>query len=408
MASQLWWERPDLSYRDGLLHLANEDLASFARSAGTPTFAYSAARVLSNLARIHAALENQAVEHEVYYALKANRYQPLVTSLRLLGRCGIDVCSPNELLLARQCGFREHEITYTGTSVSNRDLDIVALHPAVQFNCDSISTLKRLGKRCPGRTIGLRINPQMTASHLETISYAGDQATKFGLYPDRFGEALEVAESFDLRVNTLHFHSASGYLNNELEAFSSLLDELDGFLDAAPLVKTIDIGGGLGVPLRNGDQPLDLERWARLVADFAKPRNLAVQVEPGDYLVKDAGVLLVEVNSVEEKGGSCFVGVDAGFNLSNLHAVYDYPLIVAPVLLRDGQPVKTVTLAGNINEGVDTLAEGIALQVPEEGDILALGNLGGYSTSNSSNHCMRGDFQEYLLMDGCIPMDGLK
>ena len=110
-----------------------------------------------------------------------------------------------------------------------------------------------------------------------------------------------------------------------------------------------------------------------------------------------AGLLLVEVNTVEEKGGTLFVGVDAGFNLSNLHAYYQYPYIVTALVERDS-PLAQVTIAGNINEGIDTLAEDIPLPLPQEGDLLAIMNLGGYSSSNSSNHCMRGDYQEFVLV----------
>ena len=97
--------------------------------------------------------------------------------------------------------------------------------------------------------------------------------------------------------------------------------------------------------------PLDLEAWAASLAEFARLRKLEIQLEPGDYLVKDAGALLVEVNSVEEKSGTTFVGVNAGFNLSNLHAFYKVPLVVTPLCLEPDSGTKKVTIAGNINEG---------------------------------------------------------
>jgi diaminopimelate decarboxylase len=397
VTGDFWWQREDLLYREGKLFLADEDLAHLARSAGTPCFAYSAPRVLDNMSRLHTALQRHQIKHSIYYALKANRYLPLLASLRLQGECGIDVCSPNELRLARQVGFHEREITYTGTSVSNQDLDIIADHPGVHINCDAISTLHRLGQRCPGREIGLRLNPQLSASHLEHISYGGVKASKFGIYPDRFEEALDVAKHYDMPVTTLHFHSASGYLNDELDVFQRILEQTDRFLRQVPAVGKVDIGGGLGVPLRPEDKTLDLDRWAALLADFVDGRGLEIQVEPGDYLVKDAGVLLVEVNTVEEKGGTLFVGVNAGFNLSNLAAYYAYPLIVAPLTWRGNSPMRKMSIVGNINEAIDVLAEDIELPEMAEGDLLALMNLGGYSVASSSNHCMRGDFSEYLI-----------
>ncbi|MEP5566953.1 MAG: diaminopimelate decarboxylase [Halioglobus sp.] len=397
MSNTFWWRRKDLAYNNGSLHLGDEDLEALVRAMGTPSFVYNLPRVLEKLDSLHQALENQQLPHTIFYALKANRHPALLNSLRLHNACGIDVCSPNELRLARQAGFAENEITYTGTSVANMDLDLLARMPDVHINCDSLSSLRRLGERAPGRTIGLRVNPEFSASHLKHISYAGKQATKFGIYPDQLDEAMAIAERYKLHVNTIHFHAASGYLNEELPLLQNLLERVVPFLERLPTVTNLDIGGGLGVPLTEKQQPLNLNDWAKLLADFALPRGLHLQLEPGDYLVKDAGVLLVQVNTVEEKGGTLFVGVDAGFNLSNLHAYYQYPYIIAPLSERPGAATRPMTIAGNINEGIDTLAEDVELPVPEEGDYLAIMNLGGYSTSSSSNHCMRGEFQEFVL-----------
>ena len=100
-----WWARGDLHYRDGQLHLAGQNLAELAHSAGIPVYAYSARRVVDNLARLAEALTRYGVRHKIFYALKANRFLPLVTYLKLAGNCGLDVCSPGELRLARQVGF---------------------------------------------------------------------------------------------------------------------------------------------------------------------------------------------------------------------------------------------------------------------------------------------------------------
>lgn len=115
--------------------------------------------------------------------------------------------------------------------------------------------------------------------------------------------------------------------------------------------------------------------------------------------MKDAGVLLVRVNTVEDKSGVRFVGVDAGFNIQNLAAYYHTPYVVAPLRWPAGARTERVTIAGNINEAMDLLAEDIVLPALAEGDLIALLNVGGYGSSASSNHCMRGRFREYLLID---------
>lgn len=392
-----WWQREDLQYREGELVLDGQPLAALAQKCGTPTFVYSTTRVLEKLDQLHAALDDNQLPHQVFYALKANRHPDLLAALRESERCGIDVCSPRELLRALDAGFAEGDITYTGTAISAADWEIICRHPGIDFNCDSLSSIRQLGERSPGRAIGLRINPQLTASHLEKVSYAGEKASKFGIYPDRFAEALALATQYDMPVTTLHFHAGSGYLNGELEDFERILKRLAGFLEQATEVTHIDIGGGLGVPLREGEAPLDLKRWAGLLADFLLPRGLNLQLEPGDYLVKDAGLLLLEVCAVEEKGGTEFVYVNGGFNLSNLYAYYGYPNIVAPLQEPTDSGLRAVSLAGNINEGIDLLAEDVLLPPLEEGDVLAFLNLGGYSASSSSDHCMRGEFSEVVL-----------
>ena len=394
-----WWEREDIEYRNGRLFLGNLDLLNFVRSSGTPAYAYNSGRIRDNLTRLATHLKSAGIKYKIFYALKANRYLPLVTYLKLLGRCGVDVCSPSELKLARQVGFREEEITYTGTSVANEDLDCLQKHPGVRVNCDAISMIKRLGQRCPGRSIGIRINPRLGAGYNETLRYAGDKPTKFGIYRERYQEALDTAREHDLQVKTLHFHIGSGYLTPEIATLDEILERCHWFLDRCPEIDTLDIGGGLGVPLVEGQSPLDLALWARTIAAHARERNLSIHLEPGDFLVKDAGVLIVQVNTVEEKGDTEFVGVNGGFNIHSAAAYYNIPFIVAPLSSSAAAGRRKTTIAGNINEAIDILAEDVLLPPIREEDYLALLNVGGYGSASSSNHCMRGEFSEYLLVD---------
>jgi diaminopimelate decarboxylase len=395
----LWWEREDLCYREGRLHLGGRELETYAAAAGTPTFVYRAARVRDNLMRLRAVLESQGVDHDAFYAIKANRYAPLVTYLKLLGRCGIDACSPAELCYARQIGFEETEISYTGTSMSENDLDCLQRHPGVHVNCDSLSTIRRLGRRCPGRRIGIRVNPELGAGYNDKLRYAGEKPTKFGIYGDRFEEAITAARAVGLLVERLHFHFGSGSLGDALDVLERVLERTGALLDTHPEIRTLNIGGGLGVRLTEADVAIDLQRWAAIIARHMTRRGVRVQIEPGDYLVKDAGVLLVRVNTVEQKSRTRFVGVDAGMNIQYLAAHYQTPFIVAPLRRIAGTPLERVTIAGNINEAIDLLAEDVELPALAEGDLLVLLNVGGYGSASSSNHCMRGEFREYLLID---------
>ncbi len=171
------------------------------------------------------------------------------------------------------------------------------------------------------------------------------------------------------------------------------------FLDHCPAIEALDIGGGLGIPVVEGQEPLDIDQWAGIIAKHAKKCNLEIILEPGDYLVKDCGILILQVNTVEDKGGTKFVGVNGGFNLQNLPAYYNMPLIIAPLSRDSTAPREQVTIAGNINEAIDIMAQDILFPPVHEGDFLGCLNVGGYGAAASSNHCMRGTFSEYFLIE---------
>lgn len=398
-AAPAWWQRPGLGYRRGRLHLGNEDLERLAHSSGQPTYAYHAKRVRDNLERLRATLRRHAPDARVFYAMKANRFVPLLGVLRA-GQCGIDACSPREVLLARQCGFAEDTISYTATAVSDDDLAVLRRHPDVWINCDSLSMIRRLGQLMPGREIGIRINPGIGVGYRANrlVRYAGRRPTKFGIHESEFNEALRLAAAHKLRVTGLHVHAGCGYLTPQLAAWQKVLESALGFAAQVPGLRHLNVGGGLGIPLVAGDEPLDLDAWGHVLARTVVRTGLQVWVEPGDYLVKDSGVLLLQVNTVETKRGTRFVGVNGGFNLHIEPAFYQLPL--EPVPCREpvnGARWQRVTIAGNINEALDLLATDVPLPPIAEGDWLAFLNAGGYGAAMSSNHCLRGEFAEYLV-----------
>jgi len=398
---KFWWERQDFCFHDNTLYFGNQNLFELANAVGTPIFVYNVSRVKEKLLLLHSALENQSLDFKILYAMKANRSVPLLTALKMYGLCGIDASSPGELLLARQVGFKEEEISFTNTSVSNEDLDCLKKHPKVWVNCDSLSSIRRLGIRCPGREIGIRVNLGVGIGYNEMLTYAGNnKGTKFGVYKDNFEEALKIAKNFNLNVKGLHFHSGSGYLTQQLPIWEKILETLEYFLESLPNLEHINLGGGLGTPLVETDKPLDLTVWSEIIARKLGTRNYQILVEPGDFLVRDAGIMILEVNTVERKSDKVFIGVNGGFNIYNEPAIYNLPLEVTPLRLTHTSTTNSqlYTIAGNINEALDIFAEDVMLPLVDEGDYLCFLNAGAYGASTSSNHCMRGQFAEYLLL----------
>ena len=396
----LWWERPDLAYREGRLHLGTCDLSSLAERMGTPTYVIRAPRVSEKLNQIHKALDGAGVKHRIYYAIKANRTPQLLTYLAGEGLCGADVCSPEEMRHALSCGFPEKDISFTGTSLSPADVQTISKFSRLSFNPDSLSALKHLGKIAPGREVGIRINPDIGIGYAgnDLLQYSGTEATKFGIYLDRIGEALEIAKTYDLKIVRIHFHAGCGYLDRELSQLARVLEVSRKFIAQLPDVREVNIGGGLGVPHTSTDRKLDLNKWAGIIADAFKGLDLTVAVEPGDFLVKDSGVLLASVTYQERRKAVEFLGLDAGFNLAMEPAFYSLPCEPVATVPREGE-WKGYTLVGNVNEALDKWAENHPMPPPEEGDVIALLNAGGYAASMRSNHCLRGDVREVLLLD---------
>lgn len=203
-------------------------------------------------------------------------------------------------------------------------------------------------------------------------------------------------------VDTIHFHTGCGYLNGQLEAWNGVLKDCRWFLDQVAELRFVNIGGGLGVPHVASDEPLDLSRWGDILGSHFGDlqgecsRELTIELEPGDYIAKDAGILLLTVGSVETKRETQFVGVNGGFNIAVEPAVYGLPFQPVPATLRSG-PLTQYTIAGHINEALDIWYRDIELPPLAAEDVLVLLNAGAYSASMASNHCMRGDFKEFLL-----------
>ena len=154
-------------------------------------------------------------------------------------------------------------------------------------------------------------------------------------------------------------------------------------------IMEVNTGGGLGVPQRAGDTPLDLTRWAAIFAEHLGSLDVAVGTEPGDFLVKECGINLAEVVTVEERDGVRFVGVNVGWNAMGERFIYRSLLDLVLCRSADAPPVRPVTISGHINEGDDLFAEDLPFPEVMEGDIVAAINVGSYNASMTSEHCLR-------------------
>jgi diaminopimelate decarboxylase len=391
------------------LTIAGRDAESIGREYGTPLYVYDLIRVEEQARALQGALERAGLRHRVRLALKAQREPAFLAFVRGLGApgmpesVGMDVCSPGEVGWALDHGWEASEISYTGTNLSPRDLDAV-LDAGVHLNVDLLTQLDRVGMRAPGSTIGIRINPRIGAAFPGGgQTYAGERPTKFGIYPERLDAALDIARRHDLTIDTVHVHAGYLYLSDALSVVDEMMkrvaDAAHVLRDAGCPIVEVNTGGGLGVPFRPGDRPLDLDAWAAVLARHLGPLDVIVGTEPGEFLSKECAVHLAEVVSVEDRDGTTFVGLDTGWNVINEHFVYKIPF--HPIVCRaaDAEPVANVTVSGHINEGNDLFAEDHPMPDVEEGDIVAIPNVGSYNASMVSVHCLRPEPSSVFFTD---------
>jgi diaminopimelate decarboxylase len=394
-----WWVRHGLDVApDGRLRIAGQDAEGFARQHGTPLFVYDRMRFAENARRMQAALATTGLPYRLRFALKANPDPAILRVLRDLGTpgepdsVGIDACSPGEVLRAMECGWRPDEISFTGTNVSERDLDVLLAH-GIHCNLDGISQIERYGRRAPGSRIGLRIDPGAGAGYNEHLEYSGQRPSKFGIGLDRFDDALATVTRHDLVVDTIHIHAGSGWLGDGVAAFEGALPavvEAVGRARAAGHdIGEVNVGGGLGVPARADEPPVDLTAYAAVLARHLGPLGVTVAAEPGDFIAKDAAILLGEVVSVEDRRGVRFVGLDLGWNVTCAYFIYRFAQEIVLCRAADAPRTERVTVAGHINEAGDVFAEDYPMMPVVEGDIVALLNAGGYHQAMSSTHCLR-------------------
>jgi diaminopimelate decarboxylase len=399
--------REPLEERKGCLFFDGCSVKDLAQKYDTPLYVVSEKRIRDNYNRIHDALIRNYKYVRVYYAAKANSN---LTVLKILQSQGayLDTVSPGEVFMGLISGYTQDRIMFTGTSVRNDELKMLA-DANVTVNIDSQSELDRLLKVAVPQIVSVRVNPEIGAGHHSHCITAGPDS-KFGLWEEEAIQAYAIAKRARVERFGIQMHIGSGILGVEpyVLAVEKLLSIAKRVHDEVGIdFEFIDIGGGFGVPYKPEDQDFDLSEFAnKVVAPFktklaeyglGKP---FLCIEPGRYLVCDASILLTTVNTVKVTPSKKFVGVDAGFNTLVRPTMYGsyHPILIANKLgVADKE---TYDVVGPICESGDALAKDRMLPVIEEGDVLAVLNAGAYGFSMSSQYNARPRAAEVLIRQG--------
>jgi diaminopimelate decarboxylase len=399
--------REPLENRNGELYVDGVSARELAEKFDTPLYVTSEKRIRENYNRLRSALIRNYQKIRIYYAAKANSNLSVLKILETEGSY-LDAVSPGEVSIALKAGFPPERILFTGTSVRNDELKFL-VNSNVTVNVDSLSQLDRLLNMAVPSLLSVRANPEIGAGHHNHVITAGKHS-KFGVWEEDALKAYETAKKAGVERFGIHMHVGSGVL--DVEPFVLALEKL---LSIAKRVRDqvgvefefIDMGGGLGVPYKPEDKELDLTLFSDTVLALFSRRideyglgKPFFCVEPGRYLVCDAGVLLTAVNTVKTTPFKKFVGVDAGFNTLIRPTMYGsyHHMLVANKL---GSPEEeTYDVVGPICESGDALARDRRLPKIEEGDLLAVLNAGAYGFAMSSQYNARPRAAEVLVKNG--------
>lgn len=375
------------------LLLGSVSIENLVHKYGSPLFVYETDTVRRRFRELKEAIKYPKLQ--IYYACKANTNLALLQFLRKEGAC-VDCVSPGEVHAALKAGFSSFHVLFTGDGASDEEMRF-CVDRNIRFNIGSLSHLRRYGERWRGTEVMLRVNPEVGGGHHPHCVTGGPQS-KFGIWHGDLEEARRIASEYRLTVKGVQAHAGSGIMESDV-----FVDLVDAVLEAAagfPDVETVDFGGGFGVPYRPGEERLSLAHVGetltkkfQIMSDrFKRPLTLAI--EPGRYLVAEAGYLLARVTTLKSTPSFDFAIVDSGFNHLVRPMAYGSWHEIINASNPEGEP-KPYVVAGNLCETGDVFTPGeggpATRLVPEirEGDILGFCNAGAYGYSMASNYNAR-------------------
>lgn len=378
------------------------DLHELAARFGTPLYLYDAVRIEENCHILRHAFNAHYPATDIFYAVKANGNPHL---LRLIAACGLgaDCASPLEVTIAERAGIPREKLMYTGNYESRDDLIAAARCGAV--NLDDITALEKLPGDFDG-ILSLRVNPgEGSGSHPGIVT--GGPDAKFGISLESAPAAYRLAAERGFTRFGIHLMAGS---NNRDPLFFARMTVIlchiaaDIFRPLGRHPEYLDIGGGFGIPYADGEAPLDLDALARAVAGVlggcCAEHGLTpppLRIEPGRFIVGDAGYLLTRVTTVK-KGVRRFVGLDAGMNTLIRPALYG--AYHRAILVGKESTAGTATLCGRICENTDIFAADIPFPDAVEGDLVLFRDAGAYCAAMALSYNGRLRPAEVLCQDG--------
>jgi diaminopimelate decarboxylase len=390
------------AYRDGMLSAEAVDLVTLAEAVGTPFYCYASATLERHYRVFAGAFAD--VDALVCYALKANSNQAVIATLARLG-AGADVVSEGELLRARAAGVAPEKIMFSGIGKTARELALAVDHGILCVNVESEAELELLAAIAAGKgrsaDISIRVNPDIDPKTHAKIA-TGKAENKFGIPISRAREVYARAAELDgVRVVGVDMHIGSQIteLDPFGDAFALLADFVAVLRADGHAITHLDLGGGLGIPYREDNEPPpDPDAYAAVVKRATRGLGCRLIFEPGRLIVGNAGILVTRVLYVKRGEVKTFVIVDAGMNDLVRPTLYDAHHDIRPVREpATGAPRIIADIVGPVCESGDFIALDRSLVAPQPGDLLAIMSAGAYGAVQAGTYNSRALVPEVLV-----------
>jgi diaminopimelate decarboxylase len=389
-------------YRNGVLHAEGVNLIALAEAVGTPFYCYASATLERHYSVFAGAFAD--VDALVCYSLKANSNQAVIATLAKLG-AGADVVSGGELLRARAAGIPPHKIMFSGVGKTVRELAQAVDEGVLCVNVESEAELELLAAiaAAKGRSIdiSIRVNPDIDPKTHAKIA-TGKAENKFGIPISRARDVYaRAAKLKGVRIAGVDMHIGSQIVELDPfgDAFALLADFVRALRADGHSISHIDLGGGLGIPYReDNDPPPDPAAYAKIVKNATRDLGCKLIFEPGRLIVGNAGILVTRVLYVKHGEAKTFVIVDAGMNDLLRPTLYDAHHDIRPVReAAVGAPRITADVVGPVCESGDFLALDRSLPEPRPGELLAVMTAGAYGAVQAGTYNTRALVPEVLV-----------
>ncbi len=387
---------------NSLTELSGVSLRELAESYGTPFYLYDSGVISERVNQIQKRFPI------VRYAQKANPHLAILNLMRQQG-VHVDAVSAGEIHRALRVGYKPEDLVYTADVFDDRAVEIIKEKP-VQVNCGSPDMIRQFAAIRPGGEIFLRINPGFGHGHSKKTD-TGGPSSKHGIWLEDIPTCVQIAQECGIKIYGLHMHIGSGSNFEHLSKVAHAMAETE----AGPYIRVISAGGGLPIPYRNTDEPIDLDRYFEVWDSNRKEiekklgHEVEIEIEPGRFLVAEAGSLVGKIWAIKETSTFTFYLIDTGFNHLIRPAMYGayHKMSVCPGDGREIMGTKDVVVAGPLCESGDVFTQeegGVVvsqeLPVAEVGDLVIIHDAGAYGRAMASNYNTHPFPAEVWIEDG--------